>query len=112
MNHTSEKSETRSCSACGRPCHMKSTPRSEAVSRQLQNRLNRIIGQLNGIKKMLDEGRYCGDILIQVAASEKALETFGQILLKDHMETCVVEEIKKGNLQVVDEAIDLIHRLK
>lgn len=50
--------------------------------------------------------------MIQVAASEKALENFGQILLKDHLETCVVEEIRKGNLQVVDEAIDLIQRLK
>lgn len=112
MNHPSKTFKAPQCSAVERPCHMKSTPRNAAVSRQLQNRLNRVIGQLNGIKKMLDDGRYCGDILIQVAASEKALENFGQILLKDHMETCVVEEIRKGNLQVVDEAIDLIQRLK
>ena len=88
------------------------TPRSESSNRQLQNRLNRMIGQLNGIKKMLDDNRYCGDILTQIAAVESALQSFGYIILQDHMETCVVEEIKNGNLQIVDEAVDLIKKLK
>ena len=69
-------------------------------------------GQLNGIAKMLDENRYCGDILIQVAAVERALQSFGYMILKDHMETCVVEEIRKGNLSVVEEAVELIKKLK
>ena len=90
----------------------KNTPRSESSNRQLQNRLNRMIGQLNGIKKMLDDNRYCGDILTQIAAVESALQSFGYIILQDHMETCVVEEIKNGNLQIVDEAVDLIKKLK
>jgi len=67
---------------------------------------------LNGIKKMLDDNRYCGDILTQIAAVESALQSFGYIILQDHMETCVVEEIKNGNLQIVDEAVDLIKKLK
>ena len=71
-----------------------------------------MIGQLNGIKKMLDDNRYCGDILTQIAAVERALQSFGYIILQDHMETCVVEEIKNGNLQIVDEAVDLIKKLK
>lgn len=54
----------------------KDTPRSEAEQRQLQNRLNRMIGQLGGIKKMVEENRYCGDILNQVAAVESALQNF------------------------------------
>ena len=106
------KHDTCDASENGCGCHFKNTPRSEELSHQLQNRLNRMIGQLNGIKKMLDENRYCGDILTQVAAVENAVQRFGQILLKDHMETCVVEEIRKGNVQVVDEAIDLINKLK
>lgn len=57
---------------------------------------------------MLDDNRYCGDILTQIAAVESALQSFGYIILQDHMETCVVEEIKNGNLQIVDEAVDLI----
>lgn len=101
------------CTACQDCCsHHNNTPRSESSNRQLQNRLNRMIGQLNGIKKMLDDNRYCGDILTQIAAVESALQSFGYIILQDHMETCVVEEIKNGNLQIVDEAVDLIKKLK
>ena len=101
------------CTACQDCCsHHKNPPRSESSNRQLQNRLNRMIGQLNGIKKMLDDNRYCGDILTQIAAVESALQSFGYIILQDHMETCVVEEIKNGNLQIVDEAVDLIKKLK
>ncbi len=71
-----------------------------------------MIGQLNGISKMLDENRYCGDILMQVAAVESALQAFGYMVLQDHLETCVVEEVQKGNTQVVDEAMELIKKLK
>ena len=51
-------------------------------------------------------------LLTQIAAVESALQSFGYIILQDHMETCVVEEIKNGNLQIVDEAVDLIKKLK
>ena len=78
----------------------------------LQNRLNRMIGQLNGISRMLDDNRYGGDILMQVAAVESALQSFGYLVLKDHMESCVVEEIQKGNLDVIEEAVELIKKLK
>ena len=92
--------------------HHKAPPRSEQELRLLQNRLKRMMGQLNGISKMLDENRYCGDILIQVAAVESALQSFGYLVLQDHLETCVVEEIQKGNTQIVDEAVELIKKLK
>ena len=51
----------------------------------MQNRLSRIIGQLGGIKKMLDENRYCGDVLTQIAAAESALQALGYMVLRDHM---------------------------
>ena len=60
-------------------CRTKTTPRQEKELKQLQNRLNRIIGQMNGIGKMLEENRYCGDILTQVAAVESALQSFGYV---------------------------------
>lgn len=103
---TGEAAET-SCS-----CHLKSTPREEDKLRQLKNRLSRMVGQLNGIGRMLDENRYCGDILTQVAAVESALQAFGYLVLQEHMETCVVEEIQKGNTEVVEEAVELIKKLK
>ena len=61
---------------------------------------------------MLDDNRYCGDILIQIAAAESALQNIGYIILKEHMETCVAEEIEKGNKAVIDEALELIRKLK
>lgn len=93
-------------------CHLKSTPREEHKLRQLKNRLSRMVGQLNGIGRMLDENRYCGDILTQVAAVESALQAFGYLVLQEHMETCVVEEIQKGNTEVVEETVELIRKLK
>lgn len=71
-------------------CHHKSTPRSGQELRLLKNRLSRMAGQLSGIGKMLDDNRYCGDILTQIAAVESALQSFGYLILQDHMETCVV----------------------
>ena len=97
------------CPACARH---KNTPRSKETVHRLQSRLNRIIGQLNGTKNMLDENRYCGDILMQLSAAQSALKSVAEIILKEHMKTCVVEEIEKGNTDVIDEAVDLIDRLK
>ena len=93
-------------------CHQKATPRQDKEVKQLKNRLNRIMGQLNGIGRMLEENRYCGDILTQVAAVESALQSFGYLILQEHMETCMVEEIGKGNLDVIEEAVELVKKLK
>ncbi|MDE6788579.1 MAG: metal-sensing transcriptional repressor [Ruminococcus sp.] len=93
-------------------CNFKNTPRSEETSKQLRNRINRIVGQLNGIQKMLDDNRYCGDILNQIAAVESALQSIGYIVLEEHMQTCVIEEIKNGNTDIVTEAVDLMKKLK
>ena len=93
-------------------CHQKATPRSEKELKALKNRLNRMAGQLSGIGKMLDENRYCGDVLTQVAAVEQALQSFAYRILQEHMETCVVEEIQKGNFAVVEEAVELMKKLK
>ena len=93
-------------------CHFKQTPRDENELRLLQNRLHRMIGQLNGVSRMLEENRYCGEVLTQIAAIESALQSFGYEVLKSHMESCVVEEIKKGNTGVIGETVDLIKKLK
>ncbi len=92
--------------------HTKHTPRSDKQLKQLQNRLNRISGQLGGISKMLEENRYCGDILIQVAAVESALQSFGYTILQEHLESCVTEEVQNGNQQIMEEVIALVKKLK
>jgi hypothetical protein len=61
---------------------------------------------------MLDDNRYCGDILIQVAAVESAMQSFGYLILQEHMKTCMTEEIQSGNTEVVDEVLELMKKLK
>ena len=91
-------------------CCAKKKERSEAEKKELLTRLNKIIGQLNGIKKMVEEDRYCDDILTQLAASDKAIKNLSAILFESHVSSCVVESIKEGNTDVVDELITLFKR--
>ncbi len=93
-------------------CRYKHTPRDGETVHALKSRLNRITGQLNGIKKMLDENRYCGDILIQIAAAESALQNVGYMILKEHMETCMTEKIINGETGAADEVFELIRKIK
>lgn len=101
--------EKEKCPCCAKH---KNVARSEEELKDLKIRLNRLNGQINGISKMLDENRYCGDILVQVAAVESALQAIGYILLKTHMETCVVDDIKNGDLESLENAIELFKKLK
>ncbi|QKF07967.1 metal-sensing transcriptional repressor [Berryella wangjianweii] len=93
--------------ACARH---KATPRSEELQADLTRRLNRAIGQLGGVKAMLDDNRYCGDVLIQLAAAQSAIRSVSERLLQNHLETCVVEQIQQGNTEVVEEVLSLIRR--
>ncbi len=91
-------------------CRHKNTERSVELQRDIQKRLNRAIGQLNGVKSMIEDNRYCGDVLTQLAAVESAVHRAAEIILQNHMETCVVEQIRAGNMEVVDEAVGLIRK--
>lgn len=103
-----QNGEAESCCAC----KSKATPRNAEDLKNLKNRLSRMQGQLSGIGRMLDENRYCGDILIQIAAVESALTSFGHLILKEHMETCVQEKIRQGDEGVIEETLELIKKLR
>ncbi len=108
-----EKHECCSAEASGRRtcgCRYKATERSDEFQADLQKRLNRAIGQLNGVKAMIDNNRYCGDVLTQLAAAESAVRGVSEALLRDHLETCVKERIQQGDDEVIDEAMKLIKR--
>lgn len=94
----------------GCPCRHKSTPRSQQLQADVQKRLNRAIGQLSGVKAMVEDNRYCGDVLTQLAAVESAVRRVSELILAEHMRTCVIEEVRRGNDEVVDEAMGLIRR--
>ena len=104
-----EKTAVGDVCAC---CRHKSTPREAGEQKNLQNRINRIIGQLKGIQGMIEDNRYCGDILIQIGAVESALQGLGYLILEEHMETCVVEQIRQGNTAIMAEAVELMKKLK
>ena len=92
------------------PCRHKSTPRSMELQADMQKRLNRAIGQLTGVKAMIDDNRYCGDVLTQLAAAESAVRRVSEMVLAEHMRTCVVEEVRAGNDEVIDEVMALMRR--
>lgn len=103
--------KTQACETHGAcACRHKSTPRSEEFQSDLQKRLNRAIGQLNGVKGMIEDNRYCGDVLVQLAAAESAVRTVSLMLLQDHMETCMVEQVRSGNDEIVEEIVGLVKR--
>ena len=75
------------------------------------HRLNRIEGQIRGIKGMVEKNAYCTDILTQVSAVNAALNSFNKVLLANHMKTCVINDIKEGKEETVDELVTVIQKL-
>ena len=92
-------------------CQTKHKHREEKEYRSLVNRLNRIEGQIRGIKGMLENDAYCTDILIQVSAVSAALNAFNKELLSRHLHTCVAENIRQGDDSVIDELVVTLQKL-
>ena len=91
-------------------CHYKETERTEKLQADVKKRLNRAIGQLNGVKNMIDNNRYCGDVLTQLAAAESAVHSAAEMILRDHLETCVKDRIRQGDDEIIEEAMRLIKK--
>lgn len=91
-------------------CH-KTKQRKDSEYRSLINRLNRIEGQIRGIKGMVEKDAYCTDILIQVSAVNAALNAFNKELLSNHIRTCVADDIRSGKDEVIDELVNTLQKL-
>lgn len=91
-------------------CH-KTKERTEKEYKDLIHRLNRIEGQVRGIKKMVESDTYCTDILIQVSAVNAALNSFNKVLLAEHIRTCVAEDIRNGKEETIDELVVTLQKL-
>lgn len=85
--------------------------RTDKEYKDLVNRLSRIEGQVRGIRKMVESGAYCPDILIQVSAVNAALNSFNKVLLASHIRTCVAEDIREGNDETIDELVSVLQKL-
>ena len=91
-------------------CH-KTKERSEKEYKDMINRLNRIEGQIRGIRGMVENEAYCPDILVQSAAVTAAMNAFNRELLANHIRTCVADDIRAGNDEVVDELLKTLQKL-
>ncbi len=86
--------------------------RTEEEKKKITVRINKIMGQMNGVKKMVDEDKYCNDILIQLLAIEKSIKSLSDTILENHLKTCVVNDIKNDNTDIVNEVVDLFKRYR
>ena len=91
-------------------CHKKKE-RSEKEYKDLIHRLNRIEGQVRGIKKMVESDTYCTDILVQVSAVNAALNSFNKVLLANHIRTCVANDIRDGKEETIDDLVATLQKL-
>lgn len=87
-------------------------PRDLDAKKKLINRMKRMVGQLNGIMKMIEDDRYCDDVLIQLSAVDKSIKSLANSILEEHMHSCVIESLKNGNEEAIDEIIDLFKRFQ
>ena len=105
MENEDESTEVCSC------CSGKHKERDEKEFKDLMNRLKRIEGQVRGVQNMLENNVYCTDILIQVSAINSALNSFNKVLLGNHLKTCVAENIRNGNNEIIDELMNTLQKL-
>lgn len=92
-------------------CCGRTKERSDKEYKDLMNRLKRIEGQVRGIQGMIEKECYCTDIIVQVAAINAALNSFNKQLLSNHIRTCVADNIREGNDEVIDELVILLQKL-
>lgn len=98
----------------GASCHaegVRKSHHSDKMKGNLVARLNRIEGQIRGVKGLIEKDTYCDDVLNQIAAIQSALNGVGKLLLEGHMRSCVIERIEEGDHEVIDELLITINKL-
>jgi len=106
--------EVSGCEACSHEMdetEARKSHHSDKLKTNLISRLNRIEGQVRGIKGMIEKDTYCDDVLNQISAIQAALSGVGKLLLEGHMKTCVTERLQEGDKEVIDELLVTIHKL-
>ncbi|MDF2557878.1 MAG: csoR 2 [Bacillales bacterium] len=93
-------------------CNDIKSHRPEKLNHNLGSRLNRIEGQIKGIKGMIEKGTYCDDILNQISAVQSALSSVSKMLLENHIKTCVSDKLLNGDEEVIEELIKTIGKIK
>jgi DNA-binding FrmR family transcriptional regulator len=102
--------ETQTSESCSTHQERKSH-HSEKTKKNLMNRLNRIEGQVRGVKGLIEKDTYCDDVLNQISSIQSSLNSVGKLLLEHHMKSCVIERFQEGDQEVVDELLTTMHKL-
>lgn len=93
-------------------CHQeRKSHHSEKTKKNLMNRLNRIEGQVRGVKGLIEKDTYCDDVLNQISSIQSSLNSVGKLLLEHHMKSCVIERFQEGDQDVIDELLTTMHKL-
>lgn len=99
------------CEKCSKT-DRRNTYRTQEQKKSLTKRLNIIEGQIRGINQMINDDRYCDDVLIQISAVKKSLESLANNILECHLKGCVTNDVQKGNVEIIDEVMKLIKKLQ
>lgn len=96
---------------CCSNSHERKSHHSDETKKNLITRLNRVEGQIRGIKGLIEKDTYCDDVITQISAAQAALNGVAKMLLETHMKECVVDRIQEGDLEVLDEVLVTIQKL-
>ena len=110
MDYQEKSNQEQGRAACPY-CMNRTKSRTEKEYKDLMNRLSRIEGQIRGIKGMMEKDAYCTDIITQVSAVTAALNSFNKVLLSQHIKTCVIEDIKQGKEETIDDLLTTLQKL-
>jgi CsoR family transcriptional regulator, copper-sensing transcriptional repressor len=97
--------------SCCTSSSVRKSHHSDQVKKNLVTRLNRIEGQIRGIKGLIEKDTYCDDVITQISATQSALNSVAKLLLEGHLKSCVVERIQEGDMEVLDEVLITVQRL-
>jgi len=108
---SADHSHPESDASCATKGFERKSHHSDQMKANLLSRLNRIEGQIRGIKGLIEKDTYCDDVLNQIAAAQSALNSVGRLLLEGHMRSCIVERIQAGEHEVIDELLVTVNKL-
>ncbi|MGE5630823.1 MAG: metal-sensitive transcriptional regulator [Caulobacteraceae bacterium] len=106
-----ENHSPQQCPDCGHEGKERVSNRSHKMKSSLVSRLNRIEGQVRGIKGMIEKDVYCDDILNQISAVQSAMKSVSRLILESHMRSCIVNRIQSGETEVVEEFLETIEKM-
>ena len=111
LNFTTDDLQKETATAGCPCCSERKKKRDEKEYKDLINRLSRIEGQVRGIKRMLEDDCYCIDIMRQVSATTSALNSFNRIMMSNHLRSCVVNDLKEGNEETIEEVLEALQKM-